>query len=147
MAGFSPFVLVEAVRRRFLGDSFLLVLQICASSACFFIAPFFCSPLFRFTFIISHMLTCGAAGALQNVSFSDYVLQMDLTLFAERKCYSECLCSGAGIQRQQVVKCLSALRQLAALRELPAAEGSRSVRISVMDPGVRADIEALFPFI
>lgn len=42
--------------------------------------------------------------------------------------------------------CLSAQRQLAALRELPVVEGSRSVRISVMDPGVRADIEAFFPF-
>lgn len=74
MAGFSPFVLVEAVRRRFLGDSFLLVLQIRASSACFFIAPFFCSPLSQFTFIISHMLMFSAAGAQQNISFSDYVL-------------------------------------------------------------------------
>lgn len=43
-------------------------------------------------------------------------------------------------------ECPSALRQLAALRELPAVEGSRAVRISVMDPGVRADIEAFFPF-
>lgn len=78
---------------------------------------------------------------------------MDLWLFAQRKCHGdiryEKLTFTCRYSRSRLSERPSALRQLAALTAnaaegITGRQGGSSIRISVMDPRVRVDVEAFF---